>query len=144
MTLRARRLQVLRAAAALVAEHLQPPARAQATAATLAQIADIPEVAVLPLSTLQLRDGLLAAAEARVDDVPPTTSRRQTCCDIADALPRWLSAREAAPQAAAVWRAVAEHFPGDDGRAEAIRATWAREAAEIAAWAPQRRRERCE
>ena len=133
--------EVLRATAALVTEHLQPAARAQATAATLVQIADIPAVADLPLSALQLRDGLLAAAEARADDTPPTTNRRRTCADIANALPRWLSAREAAPQAAAVWRTVAEHFPGSDGRAEAIRATWAREAAEIAAWAPRRRRE---
>lgn len=132
---------ILRATAALVTEHLQPAARAQATAATLAQIADLPEVAALPLSALQLRDGLLAASDARADDTPPITSRRQTCRDIADALPRWLSGREAAPQAAAVWHAVAEHFPGDDARAEAVRATWAREAVEIAAWAPRRRRE---
>lgn len=137
---------LLLALAYLVERRLQPPPRGVATAATLREVAAMPEVAGLRLTALELRDGFLALVPAAEGDDPPTTSRRRTCQDIADAFPALLSMREAAPGAVALWRAVGQHFPGTDdpdpkvaGRARAVRATWSREAAEIEARAPRRR-----
>lgn len=125
---------ILLAVAAVVATSLQPPPRGQATAATLAEIAALPEVAGLPLTSLQARDAFLALTEPHADDTPPIVARRRTCGEIAAALPARPDAPgPVAPQAEAVWSAVAAHFPGEDARAAAVRATWGREASELGA-----------
>ena len=127
------------ALAALVADRMQPPPRAAATAATLRQIAGLPTVAGLPLDTASATLAFrLLSVPAAADEPAPVQGRRKTCAELGDLYGVGLSAEvgpEQAPAlaaAGAVWRAVAAAFAGsDDPRRAAIAATWGREAAEI-------------
>jgi hypothetical protein len=128
--------ELLRALAGRVRSTLQPPPRAQSIAATLDEIADMPEVAALELTALQLCDAFRALSLPEAEDSPATAARRRTCAEVAEALPFARMGWAETPLAAALWRVVAARFPGSDGRAVAVRATWSREADEIDARLP--------
>jgi hypothetical protein len=67
--------ELLRALAGRVRSTLQPPPRAQSIAATLDEIADMPEVAALELTALQLCDAFRALSLPEAEDSPATAAR---------------------------------------------------------------------
>lgn len=122
---------------------LQPEGRAAATSRTLNEIARLPAMVGLPLT---IEDFLIACQvlwQAYQGDETGDESERarrlaraNTIREIGEHLARefpedW---RGDTRRVRDVWAAVAAHLPGDDPRAAAIRETWGREAAYIAAW----------
>lgn len=123
--------ETFRHAADLIAAHLQPEARAFATATTFREIGDIG--GDLPLTPADLAAGLELVAQPRgTDEPPPVSARRTTCREIAELL-RQSGATEGDPQRLAVVLLQVDACCGGSvaARYRAIAATAAREAAEI-------------
>lgn len=125
---------------ATLCARLQPDGRAQAVAATMAELADL--TADLPLTPLELADAFAACSIASGTEPKDVQARRKTCSELAELLGRNLSKvagqRPPGANAQRVWAWIAEAVvatpdaePAFALRARTMRATAAREHIEL-------------